>query len=304
MTHQAELADLKRMLGINLFLEMDEHALTNSVQQGLVCSFLGLNLSSAFQPVVKADGEIIGREALLRATDSVGIPLAPHAAFDHAAATYKLVAFDRLVRTIHLLNHANVFDAQELIFLNVHPQLLTSVRDHGRTFEQILHYYSVPTSQVVIEIQEAAVKDDVRLEEAVKNYRKLGYLIAIDNFGNSHRSLDKLFHPKPGYNKLGSIEGLQWLNRVMNLRPDFVKFDSNVIRQAETDAQALLVLHRLVNLLHGIGAKVAVQNIETAEQLAIARNTGADLFQGYQLGRPESVFDARGKLCGSELLAA
>ena len=262
MTHQAELADLKRMLGINLFLELDEHALTHSKQLGLVCSFLGLNLSSAFQPIVKANGEVVGHEALLRASDSVAIPLTPHAAFDHAAATDKLVAFDRLVRTIHLLNHASVFDEHELIFLNVHPQLLIRVSDHGRTFEQILHYYSVPTAQVVIEIQEDAVKDDICLEEAVKNYRKLGYLIAIVNFGKSHRSLDKLFHPKPGYNKLGSIEGLQWLNRVMNLRPDFVKFDSNVIRQAEHDSLAFLELHRLVNLLHGIGAKVVVQNIE------------------------------------------
>jgi len=304
MTHQADLADLKRMLGINLFLELDEHALTHTQQQGLVCNFLGLNLASAFQPIVKSNGKIIGREALLRATDPVDNLLTPHAAFDHAAAKYKLVAFDRLVRTIHLLNHSNAFDEHELIFLNVHPQLLTSVRDHGRTFEQILHYYSVPTSRVAIEIQESAVRDDVRLEDAVQNYRNIGYQIAIDNFGAGHRSLDKLFHPTPGYNRLSSIEGLHWLNRVINLRPDYVKFDNSVIRQTENDTQALLVLHRLVNLFHGIGTIVVAQNIETDEQLSIARSAGVDLYQGYQLGKVESVFEARGRLRRGKLLAA
>lgn len=291
MAHQPNIADLKRMLGINLFLDLGEHALTNTQQHGLVCNFLGLRLSSAFQPVIKADGEIVGREALLR-TDL----LSPQAAFNQAVAADKLVAFDRLVRTIHLLNHANVFDEHELIFLNVHPQLLTSVSDHGRTFEQILHYYSVPTTQVVIEIQESAVKDDVRLEEAVNNYRKLGYQIAVDNFGSGHGSLDSLLHPKPGHNKLSSIQGLPWLNRVLNLHPDFVKLDGAVMRQAESTQQTLLVLHRLVNLFHGIGAKVVVQHIETNEQLKIARSAGADLMQGHYLGQPEFVVEARGTL--------
>lgn len=83
--------------------------------------------------------------------------------------------FDRLVRTLNLLNESSSFAEHELLFLNVHPRLLTSVSDHGRTFEQILHYYSLPTSRVVIEIKESAVDDVARLTEAVSNYRSLGY---------------------------------------------------------------------------------------------------------------------------------
>jgi len=303
MAHQTNLADLKRMLGINLFLDLDDHALVNTRQQGLVCSFMGMRLSSVFQPVVTANGEVVGREALLRADSQEGA-LAPQAAFEQAVSVRKLVQFDRLVRTVHLLNHAKVFDEHELIFLNVHPQLLTSVSDHGRTFEQILHYYSVPTSQVVIEIKESAVHDDARLEEAVSNYRSLGYRIAVDNFGSGHGSLDKLFHQRAGYGKLTSIDRLAWLSRVLDLRPDFVKLDGAIIRQAESDPQALTVLYRLVDLFHDIAAKVVVQNIETGEQRAIARNAGADLLQGHHLGSPEFVSEARGRLCRNERLAA
>lgn len=302
MAHQPDIADLKRTLGINLFLELDEHALIDTRRQGLVCRFLGQQLSSVFQPIQNGDGVIIGREALLRSNTVEA--LAPQAAFAQAITAHKLVSFDRLVRTIHLLNHASTFAGHELIFLNVHPQLLTSVNDHGRTFEQILHYYSVPTSQVVIEIQESAIKDDSRLEAAVNNYRALGYRIAVDNFGAGHGSLNRVFHPPSGHNRLGSLADLAWLNRVLNLRPDYVKFDGAMIRQAGTDPQTQLILRRLVSVLHGNGAQVVIQHIETHEQAEIAQQAGAQLLQGNHLGEPEFSPLARGALCRDGRLAA
>jgi EAL domain-containing protein (putative c-di-GMP-specific phosphodiesterase class I) len=304
MAHQPDLSDLKRMFGLNLFLDLDDHALANTRQQGLVCSFLGLNLSSVFQPILRADGKIVGREALLRAATSNAETIAPQAAFDQAIASNKLVAFDRLVRTVHLLNHAKIFDEQELIFLNVHPQLLTSVSDHGRTFEQILHYYSVPTLRVVIEIEGSAVKNDARLELVVSNYRKLGYRVAIDNFGSGHGAPNDLFSSKSEHGKTGVFEGQSWLNRVLSLQPNFVKLDGSVIRNAQASAAAAFALYRLTSLFQGVGAKVAMQHIETREQLEIARSAGADLLQGSYLGRPEFVSDARGRFCRNERLAA
>jgi EAL domain-containing protein (putative c-di-GMP-specific phosphodiesterase class I) len=295
---------LKLLLKSRLSLDIDEYGLFDSKQQGVVCHFLGMRLASAFQPIVRADGKAVGREALLRAGYFSDDAIKPDVAFDDAVKANRIVQFDRLVRTIHLLNHARSFTEHELLFLNVHPRLLTSVNDHGRTFEQVLHYYSVPTSQVVIEIQESAVKDDARLEDAVKNYRSLGYQIAIDNFGAGHGSLDKLFHPRPSHNRLNSIEGLGWFNRVLNLRPDFVKLDSAVLHQAEKDPQALLVLHRLIDLFHGIGARVVAQNIETEAQLKLVRSAGADLFQGHHLGCPTSVQPVISALLDGQPLAA
>lgn len=285
MAHQQYLY-LKLLLRNNLFLDLDEYTLVNTKQQGLVCSFMGVRLSSVFQPVLRADGKVAGREALLR-TSTPGLgELAPEAAFNNAVRARRLVQFDRLVRTIHLLNHSNNFDEHELLFLNVHPHLLTSVSDHGRTFEQILHYYSVPTSRVVIELKEFATEDYARLEEAANNYRSLGYKIAVDNFGASHSGINKVANLHPDS-----------LDRVLRLRPDLVKLDGALLRA--TDA-----IHRLVNTFHSAGTQVVITGIETQEQLDIARNAGADLLQGYYLGRPEFSADARGQLCRNGRLAA
>jgi EAL domain-containing protein (putative c-di-GMP-specific phosphodiesterase class I) len=285
MAHQQYLY-LKLLLRNNLLLNLDEYDLIDTRQHGLVCNFMGVNLSSVFQPVLRADGKVAGREALLR-TSTPGLgKLAPDAAFNNAVRARRLVQFDRLVRTIHLLNHSNNFDEHELLFLNVHPRLVTSVSDHGRTFEQILHYYSVPTSQVVIEIKEFATEDNTRLEEAVSNYRSLGYKIAVDNFGTTYSGLGKAANLQPDN-----------LDRVLKLRPDIVKLDGALLRAAD-------VVYSLTNTFHKAGIQVIFTGIETPKQLDIARNAGADLLQGYYLGRPEFSVDVRRQLCRDKQLAA
>lgn len=287
MTHQQYLY-LKLLLKNNLFLDLDEYDLIDTKQQGLVCDFMGMHLASAFQPVLRADGKVAGREALLR-TSTPGLgELTPDAAFNNAIRARRLVQFDRLVRTIHLLNHSNNFDEHELLFLNVHPHLLTSVSDHGRTFEQILHYYSVPTSRVVIKIKESSVADSARLEEAANNYRSLGYKIALGNFGAAYSS-------GTAYSSL---------DKALNLRPDIIKLDGGLIRKAEHTSRVESLIRGLVEIFHKLGAQVVIEGIETAGQATIAHNAGADLLQGYYLGRPEFSAEARRQLCRSERLAA
>lgn len=273
---------LKLLLKKNLLLDLDEFQLFKTGRQGLVCHFMGMRLASVFQPIIKANGGIFGREALLRPATSIGGGIPPDALFGHAVDARRLVQFDRLVRTLHLLNHSNGFSERELLFLNVHPRLLASVSEHGRTFEQILHYYSVSTSRVVIEIRESAVKDDAQLAEAVGNYRSLGYRIAVDNFG----AVDS------------------GLKRVLKLQPDIVKLDGSLIGNAEHGHSALDAYNKLVTEFQRAGIQVAATGIETAEQLEIARNAGADFLQGYYLGRPELISEASGRSDRNHRLAA
>lgn len=273
---------LKLLLRNNLLLDLDEYVLTDTREYGLICSFMGLRLASAFQPVLRPDGKVVGREALLRSGLLEHGELTPDGAFDDAVQANRVVQFDRLVRIIHLMNHARSFSEHELLFLNVHPRLLSSVSDHGRTFERILHYYSVPTSQVVIEIREAANQEEDVLINAVTNYRSLGYRIAVDDFGAAHSSLERVF----------------------KLQPDIVKLDSALIQAAEHSRSAANSLIHLVSRFHKAGILVTVKGIETEKQLEVARYACADLLQGYHLSQPEFAAITRGQLCRSEQLAA
>ncbi len=280
MSHQ--YLYLKLLLRNNLLLDLDEYALIDTKEYGLVCNFMGMKLASAFQPVLRPDGKVVGREAFLRAGLLEHGEVTPDGAFEEAVQVNRVVQFDRLVRIIHLMNHARSFTEHELLFLNVHPRLLSSVINHGRTFEQILHYYSVPTSRVVIEIKEAANVGEAVLTDAVNNYRSLGYRIAVDNFGAAHSSLE----------------------HVLKLHPDIVKLDGALIQTTEHSRSATTSFNRLVERFRSAGIQVTVEGIETATQLEIARKSGADLLQGYYLASPEFLADVRRRLCRDEQLAA
>ncbi len=271
MSHQ--FFYLKLLLRTNLQLDLDKYALIDTKHQGLVCGFMDMKLASAFQPLLRADGAVVGHEALLRAEFTEHGALTPHAAFDEAVQVNRVVQFDRLVRIIHLMNHARSFAEHELLFLKVHPRLLASVNDHGRTFERILHYYSVPTAQVVIEIRETANLDEAVLADAVRNYRSLGYRIAVDNFGSVHSSLE----------------------RVLKLQPDIVKLDGALIQTAEHSRGATASFKQLVARFQHAGIQVAVAGIESAKQRVIASESGAELLQGFHLARPEFALATRGE---------
>jgi EAL domain-containing protein (putative c-di-GMP-specific phosphodiesterase class I) len=297
---QSNYGYLKLLFKNNLLLNPDEYELSDVNALGLVCRFLGMHLSSAFQPIFRADGKIIGREALLRPSVHEQFELLPEAAFEEAYQAGRLVQFDRLVRTIHLLNHERRFAEHELLFLNVHPRLLGAVNDHGRTFEQILHYYSVPTSQVVIEIRESAVSDPVVLAEAVRNYRNLGYKIAVDDFGLAQNGLKKLSGLQGTYERLVSNAHHDELTRVLTLHPDFVKLDGAVL----ADPQATGVIYSLVSSLRAKGILVVIEGIESASQLAIARKAGADFLQGNYLAYAETAPNSKIRQAVAEHLAA
>ncbi len=273
---------LKLLLRNNLLLDLDQYALVDTKEYGLVCNFMDMRLASAFQPVFRPDGRVVGREALLRAGLLEHGEVTPDGAFEEAVKANRVVQFDRLVRIIHLMNHPRSFAEHELLFLNVHPRLLSSVNGHGRTFEQILHYYSVPTSQVVIEIKETTSVDEAALADAVSNYRSLGYRIAVDDFGAPHSSLE----------------------RVLKLQPDIVKLDGTLIQTTEHSRSAATSFNQLVARFHRAGIQVSVEGIETATQLENARKSGADLLQGYYLASPEFAARTRARLCRNGRLAA
>jgi EAL domain-containing protein (putative c-di-GMP-specific phosphodiesterase class I) len=260
------IRELKESLHDALFLDLDDFGL--EIEGGEVISrFVGLKLHSAFQPIYSAgkSSKLVGYEALLR--PAIGPDaLSPPLAFDFADKQGRLVKLDRVARTLHMLNYLHLPQNPGLLFLNVHPKLLTSVNAHGKVFERVLHTHSLPTHQVVVEIQESAVEIDKHLAEAVGNYRDRGYRIAIDGLGGKHTNLKRLWqHPL-----------------------DYVKLDAGLVREAETNAKARATLSKLVEIVQAVGAQPIIQGIENETQHQIALEAGSSLLQGYHLGRPAS----------------
>lgn len=252
-----------------LYLNLDDFRLETEVDE-VQSRFVGLQLRSEFHPVfdTRQSEGLLGYEALLR--PSTGIEaVSPGFAFSIADNEGKLIKLDRVARTLHVLNYLSLPEKRGLLFLNVHPKLLVSVTTHGKVFEHILHQHSVPTREVVIEINESEVDADRTILEAIDNYRVRGYRIAIDHFGDKRSNLDRLW----------------------KLSPHFVKLDLSIIQQAQRDAKLRRALPKLIEVIHALGAQTIIQGIENTVQLDIAIDAGAKLLQGYHLGRPAPAKD-------------
>jgi EAL domain-containing protein (putative c-di-GMP-specific phosphodiesterase class I) len=266
----AHVEQLRLELKEALLLDLDDYGLAEQSTGEFNSTFLGVQLNSAFQPIYDSEaGELYGHEAFLRPSLGGELASSPDFAFTYAEQAGKLVQFDRVSRTLHVLNFRQIYAENGLLFLNVHPKLLTSVHAHGKVFERILHANSVPTERVVIEIQEGMVDQDKQLAESIDNYRDRGYKIAIDQFGSQYSHIDRLW----------------------KFSPDFVKFDLTLIQKAETNERVRKTLPGLIKIVKDLGAQPIVTGIETQTQLDIAIASGSTLLQGYFLGKPAVAKD-------------
>jgi EAL domain-containing protein (putative c-di-GMP-specific phosphodiesterase class I) len=256
---------LRLQLKESLRLDLDDYGLTEQFTGEFSSTYLGVQLNTAFQPIYDSEaGDLFGHEALLRPSLGGELVSTPEFAFTYAEQAGKLVEFDRVSRTLHVLNFRQIYAENGLLFLNVHPKLLISVNEHGKVFERILHANLVPTDRVVIEIHEGLVEQDKQLTEAIDNYRDRGYRIAIDRFGSAQSHIDRLW----------------------KFSPDFVKLDLNLIQKAESNERVRKILPGLVKMIRDLGAQAVITGIETQTQLNIAIETGSTLFQGYFLAKP------------------
>ena len=282
---QASLTLLKEQLKEALHLDLDDFDLEANTQHEYVSKFVGIILKSSFQPIYDIEkGDLHGFEASLQASLGDIQETSSDFAYSYAKASGKLVKFDRVVRTLHLLNYKQIFQEKGLLFLSVHPDLLISVNEHGKVFERILHQYSLPTERVVIQIRDYSTTDQIenlvtyerQLAAAIDNYHDRGYKIAIDYFGNKHSLVSRLW----------------------KLSPDYIKFDPSLIKEAETQPRLRTALKNLTDLIKDLDAIPVATNVESQEQLEIALHAGLSFIQGGFLGKSNSA----SQLHASELI--
>ncbi|MNZ83161.1 putative membrane protein YjcC [compost metagenome] len=243
--------------------------------EGVVGYFARLRLHSHFQPLLNAATLLPqAHEALLRPVDcDTREQLAPSAAFSCARTPQEAVYLDRLCRVVHAVNFVRQRPDEQLLFLNVSARHLAAVaQEHGSAFERLLALCGLQPQQVVLEILESSVDQLALLQTAVQAYRKRGFRIAIDDFGCQHSNFDRLWQ----------------------LTPDLVKLDRHLIQQADANPRARLILPKLIEIIHDLGASVVCEGIETEQQHQRCLSAGADLLQGFYYARPQPTLFREG----------
>jgi diguanylate cyclase (GGDEF)-like protein len=223
------------------------------------------DLHSLFQPIVALnERRILGYEALTRgpSNSTLHSPVNLFAVARHAG---RLTELEMVCRE----SACRRFAEQKLegkLFLNISPEsLLEREYPPGRTLE-LLNRYGIAPSKVVIELTEQTPTEDFQLlYTALHHYRDMGFSIAMDDLGAGYSSL-----------RLWS-----------ELRPEYVKIDRHFIDGIHQDAVKREFVGSMLQMARASRASVIAEGIELPEELAVLREMGVDLVQGYLLCRPQ-----------------
>ncbi|WP_454048631.1 sensor domain-containing phosphodiesterase [Cellulomonas sp. Marseille-Q8402] len=215
----------------------------------------------AYQPVVElATGEVLGREALLRTAEGSGWT-SPLDVLDAAEADGLLGELERAAMSRALADAAAASGgASHTLFLNIEPRTLS------RHLPLVLETLAQrgPHVRVVVEITERALAHDpAGMLDAAARLRAAGCAIALDDVGAVPESL--AFIPL--------------------LAPEIIKLDLKLLRTLE-DPETITVAGAVRARAEATGARVVAEGIETRDDLTRALVLGADLGQGWYLGRP------------------
>jgi EAL domain-containing protein (putative c-di-GMP-specific phosphodiesterase class I) len=217
-----------------------------------------------FQPIFKMDENLsrVGFEALAR-SHLVGLET-PHTMFEVAAERNAEVDLSCLVRheALHL---ASSLPPTEQIYLNTHPMELRDP-DFLETIHQLRRAF--PKQSMVVEIHEAAVTDLALLKRIRETLLDMGMGLSYDDFGAGQARLLEL----------------------VEVPPDVLKFDIQLIHDlpnASRERQRLVEC--LVKVTREMGILALAECVETPEELALCRQIGFDLAQGFHLGHPAPI---------------
>jgi len=213
------------------------------------------DIGVVYQPIVDlADGSTFAYEALVRC--KVAAFRAPPKLFAQAEREHCCGRLGRMIREVSF-----GADVAAALFVNLHPAEL-SERWLVRPDDPIGFH----TRPVYLEITESAAFDQPELTRRVLKdvCERVDAKLVVDDFG-------------AGYSDVF---------RVLELEPDVVKFDRNLISNADAEPAKQERLNYLVDLCTELGALVVVEGVETLGELRVVRESGAPLAQGYLLARP------------------
>lgn len=226
------------------------------------------DLSPVFQPIVSLQtGEIAGFEALTRPGKATGFK-GPMELFAAASEHGLMWELEDLARGT-ILQRAADFPDGVTLFLNNSPEVFADTRFPARFEEQVFQYPELTPSRIVMEVTEHAEdRSFARLAEHVRTLKDRGYQIAIDDVG----------------------AGASGLNRVMMLRPHWLKLDRALVQDIDRDPYKLNLIRFLMHFANLSGVSVIAEGIERRDELSAVIGMGVRYGQGFVLAKPNAAY--------------
>lgn len=208
--------------------------------------------------------DIVGVETLARWDHPTRGVLAPDTFLKIAEDLDCLSTIDRIVLEQALSDFA---EWQKLgLGIDKISANVSSKRLHDPDLAHSLRTLDIDPKALSFELLESIFLDDCdrTVLENLAEMRKLGIDIEIDDFGTGHASIVSL----------------------MKLRPRRLKIDRQLIKPVGRSPGQRKLVGTIIEIGRSLDIEVIAEGVETPAHVAIMRDLGCDILQGYALARP------------------
>lgn len=216
----------------------------------------------AFQPIVDmAARRVWGYEALVRGVNGEGAG----AVLDQVDADNRY-RFDQACRVKAITGAGDLFREPHLrLSINFMPNAVyepsACIRASLATAEKV----GFAHERIIFEFTENERLDVDHIKRIIAEYRRLGFQVALDDFGS-------------GYNGLCLLADFQ---------PDMIKIDMHLVRGIDIAPPRQAIVAGILGIARALDIRVMAEGVETEQELALLMAAGITLFQGYLFAKPE-----------------
>lgn len=236
---------------------------------------LDFDFKMAFQPIVDIRTKsIFSQEALVR-----GLGGEPAGTILGKVNDKNRYRFDQVCR-VKAIEAAARLHVDSYVNINFIPGAIYNPQTCIRTTLDAAEKFGFKKSRIIFEVTEGEkISDHQHLINIFAEYKKHGFLTAIDDFG----------------------AGYAGLNLLAEFQPDIIKLDMALIRSIDKHRVRSIIVDAILRVCEEIGIQVIAEGVETAEEFHHLAAKGIYLFQGYYFARP--AFDAAVKNIDPVLMA-
>lgn len=220
---------------------------------------------SYFQPIINNKTRIIEKyESLVRLVDEEGNVLSPFAFLDISkkGSYYNKITHRVLENSFKILEHISTKISINLSSLDIEKEETREI------LYELLERYSSDTSRIVFELlEDENVKDFAVIKGFIKRVKKLGVMIAIDDFGAGYSNFERL----------------------LEFEPDILKIDGSLVKNIANDGYSRNIVETIVTFAKKQNIITIAEFVENEEIFRILYDLGVDYSQGYYFGEPKHI---------------
>ncbi len=234
-----------------------------------------LEFSFAYQPIVHLGSRTIyAHEALVRGPqgESAGSVLqriddANRYRFDQACR----------VRAIEAACESGLRERDhERLSINFLPHAVYRPEVCIQTTLRTAREHRLDVRDIIFEVTEGErIDDGPWFAEILREYRRQGFLTAIDDFG----------------------AGFAGLRLLADFQPDLIKLDMDLVRGVDRQPPRQAIARSVIRMAQELGIALVAEGVESAGERDFFLHEGVELFQGYLFARPQLRALARAGDC-------